>query len=161
LIVFGSEPTLPVPPAASGETAFNGRGRVKRLLIAFGAIGVVASTIPAMLRQFRRSRRGVGVRPIADDASDFGRMDDDGGLARGAAAPMSSAASIVPGTREPGMLITFGRVAATTASVPNGPSTMDAVTTAEHQREGGGAPSQRRPVRAPLRWTDRSGTLPE
>lgn len=151
MIVFGSEPTALVPPVASGETAFN--GRVRRFLIAFGAIGVVASTIPAMLRQFRRSRRGAGVPPLADDDSDFGRMDDDGGLLPAAEAPMSSAASIVPGTREPGMLITFGRVAATTATVADGPSTMDAVTIAEHQREGGGAPSQRRAVRGPLRWT--------
>jgi hypothetical protein len=45
------------------------------------------------------------------------------------------------------MLTTFGVPAAAGPSVPDGPSTMDAVTTAERQREGGGAPSQRRPLR--------------
>ena len=54
---------------------------------------------------------------------------------------MNSEPTIVPGAREPGILSTFGTLSAT---MPQGPSTMDAVTTAERQREGGGAPSQRR-----------------
>jgi hypothetical protein len=72
---------------------------------------------------------------------------------------MSSAQAIVPGTREPGMLATFGAADPSMATVPRGPSTMDAVTIAEHQREGGGAPSQRRPVRAATRWTGARGSL--
>jgi hypothetical protein len=73
---------------------------------------------------------------------------------------MSTVLPIVPGTREPGMLATLGAVARTT-SVTDGPSTMDAVTTAERQREGGGAPSQRRPLRARLRRTGAGGRLHE
>ena len=65
--------------------------------------------------------------------------------------------AIVPGTREPGMLTTFGAPSASTLTFADGPSTMDAVTTAERQREGGGAPSQRRPVRARVRWTGMGG----
>jgi hypothetical protein len=61
--------------------------------------------------------------------------------------------SIVPGTREPGTLTTFGTPAASMTTCPDGPSTMDAVTIVEHQREGGGAPSQRRPARARRPWT--------
>ena len=49
---------------------------------------------------------------------------------------------------QPGMLTTFGAPSASTFAFPGGPSTFDAVTIAERQREGGGAPSQRRPVRA-------------
>ena len=59
---------------------------------------------------------------------------------------MSSGDTIVPGTREAGLLTTFG-TPISSPSVPDGPSTMDAVTIAEHQREGGGAPGQRLPVR--------------
>lgn len=54
----------------------------------------------------------------------------------------------IPGEREPGLLTTFQPVVALARIIPDGPSTMDAVTIAEHQREGGGAPSQRRPARA-------------
>jgi hypothetical protein len=98
-----------------------------------------------------------------DDAADLVRMDDDGGwhsalqpAARRSAGPekseafMTTGLAIVPGTREPGMLATFGAPAASgpSPSVPDVSSTMDAVTTAERQREGGGAPSRRRPPRA-------------
>jgi hypothetical protein len=54
---------------------------------------------------------------------------------------------MIPGARELGMLTTSESSAASLAIIPDGPSTMDAVTTSERQREGGGAPSQRRPVR--------------
>jgi hypothetical protein len=51
---------------------------------------------------------------------------------------------MIPGAREPGMLTTFG----VHAVVFSGPSiAMDAATTAARQREGGGAPNQRRPAR--------------
>jgi hypothetical protein len=49
-----------------------------------------------------------------------------------------------PGTREPGMLTTFGVHAAVFSGEP---IAMDAATTAARQREGGGAPNQRRPAR--------------
>jgi hypothetical protein len=52
---------------------------------------------------------------------------------------------LIPGAREPGMLTSFGSSAADVL-LPDGPSTMDAATIAERQREGGGAPSQRRSV---------------
>lgn len=60
---------------------------------------------------------------------------------------------LIPGEREPGMLTGFGGLAANLPGVPQGPGTMDAATIAERQREGGGAPSQRRPAR------ERSGVL--
>jgi hypothetical protein len=71
---------------------------------------------------------------------------------------MSSVTTIVPGAREPGMLSTFG---ALDAGMPQGPSTMDAVTTAERQREGGGAPGQRRRLRVPAPATRVGGRLHE
>jgi hypothetical protein len=67
-----------------------------------------------------------------------------------------AATSPVPGEREPGMLTTSGVVDAGTL-IPEGPSTMDAATIAERQREGGGAPSQRRAPRERTRWWRRSG----
>lgn len=65
---------------------------------------------------------------------------------------MRSHATTVPGDREPGVLTTFGTPTAGTLTIPQGPSTMDAVTIAERQTEGGGAPSQRRPARTGSRW---------
>jgi hypothetical protein len=52
---------------------------------------------------------------------------------------------IVPGARESGKLTRFGVPAAGMRIIPDGPSMMDAATIAERQREGGGAPSERRP----------------
>ena len=74
---------------------------------------------------------------------------------------MSTVLSNIPGARESGMLTTFGAPAAGGPLVPDGPSTMDAVTTAERQREGGGAPSQRRPRRTRVRWTGAGSRLHE
>jgi len=37
-------------------------------------------------------------------------------------------------------------------TIPDGPSTMDAATIAERQREGGGAPSHRRPAPERTGW---------
>jgi hypothetical protein len=65
---------------------------------------------------------------------------------------VSATAPIVPGTREPGLLTTFGVPIATLAAIPDGPVTMDATTIAERQREGGGAPSQRRRSRERAPW---------
>lgn len=90
--------------------------------------------------------RTVDPAPSApDDALDLVRMDDDDGgwqVAREPALPIV----LIPGARERGMLTMFGPAAAT-AWTPDGPSTMDATTIAERQREGGGAPSRRRPAR--------------
>src|SRR5688500_13308273 len=53
----------------------------------------------------------------------------------------------VPGEHERGTLTRFATLAAHVPVVPDGPGTMDAATIADRQREGGGAPNQRRPVR--------------
>lgn len=53
------------------------------------------------------------------------------------------AGDLIPGAREPGMLTSF-RSSAPRLPLPDGPSTMDAATIAQRQREGGGAPSERR-----------------
>ena len=59
---------------------------------------------------------------------------------------------MIPGAREPGMLTTFGRRPA--AILVDSPTTMDAATIAARQREGGGAPNQRRPPRNGSLWKD-------
>jgi hypothetical protein len=64
----------------------------------------------------------------------------------------ASATDIVPGQREAGRLTRFDMPATSMRALPVGPSTMDAATIAERQREGGGAPSERRPVRHRSRW---------
>ena len=63
---------------------------------------------------------------------------------------------MIPGAREPGMLTTFGVVA---AIIPDWPKTMDAATIASRQREGGGAPSERRRPRPGSTWTRLTQTL--
>ena len=60
----------------------------------------------------------------------------------------TNAGQLMPGAREPGMLTMFGGLPVSSGIIPDGPSTMDATTIAEHQREGGGAPNQRRPAGA-------------
>lgn len=114
-------------------------------------------------------------RTKTDDTADLVRMDDDGARHMdrspaaadgpvprvGSEAAMNSATAMIPGAREAGMLTTFGTHAAGMPTNQVGPSTMDAVTIAEHQREGGGAPSQRRPVRAGVPWTGPGGRLHE
>ena len=108
---------------------------------------------------------------------DLSRLDDDGGGAQQAPAqaadggppqsglplqlpiPVASIPPVrghgfdtpmIPGAREPGMLTTFGVVA---AIIPDWPKTMDAATIASRQREGGGAPSERRRPRQDSTWT--------
>jgi hypothetical protein len=56
---------------------------------------------------------------------------------------------MIPGAREPGMLTTFSRPV---VSREDAPVTMDAATIAARQREGGGAPSERRRPRNRSRW---------
>jgi hypothetical protein len=101
---------------------------------------------------------------VEEPDSDLARLDDDGGkqIAR-APAPGPAVdltrrkgsdafkAPMIPGAREPGMLTTFG----VHAVVFSGAGiAMDAATTAARQREGGGAPNQRRPAREGSLLTD-------
>lgn len=65
---------------------------------------------------------------------------------------------MIPGERDRGALTqgpssAFGGTADGALPIPEGPSTMDAVTTAERQKEGGGASSQRRPARKTWKWS--------
>lgn len=87
---------------------------------------------------------------------DLARLDDDGGTreeftveGRPQVRDDRFKAPMIPGSREPGMLSTFGVPAVV---IPDSPSTMDAATIAARQREGGGAPNQRRPPREWSRW---------
>ena len=57
---------------------------------------------------------------------------------------------LIPGAREPGRLTRF---AALVPDAPNGPGTMDLATIADRQREGGGAPNQRRPASNGSAWS--------
>lgn len=87
---------------------------------------------------------------------DLARLDDDGG-----ARPQSTVETrpqirderfktpMIPGGREPGMLTTFGRPV---VILGDSPVTMDAATIAARQREGGGAPSERRRPRVRSRY---------
>lgn len=87
---------------------------------------------------------------------DLARLDDDGGTrqrltveGRPQVRDDRFTTPMIPGSREPGMLTTFGVPAVV---IPDSPSTMDAATIAARQREGGGAPNQRRPAREWSRW---------
>lgn len=87
---------------------------------------------------------------------DLARLDDDGGTRRQLTVEGRPqvrddrfTTPMIPGSREPGMLSTFGVPAVV---IPDSPSTMDAATIAARQREGGGAPNQRRPAREWSRW---------
>jgi hypothetical protein len=86
---------------------------------------------------------------------DLSQLDDDGGSseARQSATRHDGAygfrTPMIPGAREPGMLTTFGRPV---VILEDSPVTMDAATIAAHQREGGGAPSERRRPGERSRW---------
>jgi hypothetical protein len=89
------------------------------------------------------------------DAFDLARLDDDGGRRRSedsmtltlrvAKIPATHVddfpRQMIPGAREPGRQVTFG---VEPVIIGGSPSTMDAATIASRQREGGGAPNQRR-----------------
>ena len=102
------------------------------------------------------------------DAIDLARLDDDGGAARADAPRRSEVPAVltiridiplasddhfpprmIPGAREPGAQVRFS---APPVTVYNSPCTMDAATIAARQREGGGAPSERRPPGERSMW---------
>jgi hypothetical protein len=103
-----------------------------------------------------RLRQMTAVDVEESDHVDLVRLDDDGG-----ARQQSSVVSrprmrddrftvpMIPGAREPGMLSTFGVPA---AIIPDSTNTMNAATIAARQREGGGAPSERRGPHERSRW---------
>ena len=108
-------------------------------------------------------RRMTTVLIEEQDKVDLSRLDDDGG-----ARQQSSVDSrprmrderlkepMIPGAREPGMLTTFAR---TVAVLEDSLVTMDAATIAARQREGGGAPSERRRHRERSRWQNLKDAL--
>ncbi len=59
------------------------------------------------------------------------------------AVPRDGANKMIPGARERTGLTRFA-VPGLAPVIPEGPSSMDAATTAERQREGGGSPKERR-----------------
>ena len=97
------------------------------------------------------------------DAADLLRMDDDGGGRSEAGACRPSApdggvvgaawgvpSGTIPGEREPGPQVRFGGPTTRTQIPSDWP--MSADTIADRQREGGGAPSQRRGASAESGW---------
>ena len=101
--------------------------------------------------------RMITVPATEPDDVDLARLDDDGGTRQQLTVERRPPVRddrfktpMIPGSREPGMLTTFGVHAA--VIIPDSPSTLDAATIAARQREGGGAPNQRRPARDWSRW---------
>ena len=105
--------------------------------------GIIMTTMSARRRVRTIDSEASAPAPAPDDALDLVRMDDDGGwqMAREAAVP----SALIPGAREPGKL-TMPGTSAGLAQIPDDPGTMEGATVAERQREGGGAPNQRRPA---------------
>jgi hypothetical protein len=110
-----------------------------------------------------RFHRATAVQLDAPSNLDLARLDDDGGARRQSTVETRPrlrddrlSTPMIPGAREPGMLTTFGVPALV---IPQSASTMDAATIAARQREGGGAPNQRRPARVGSPWTRLRQTL--
>ena len=57
-----------------------------------------------------------------------------------------------PASAEPGMLSRFGRAAANSPSIPEGPGTMDAVTVGRTSEKEAEPRNERRAPREPSRW---------
>ncbi len=110
-----------------------------------------------------RPHRTIAVELEDPHDIELARLDDDGGTSR---APRQGGTNhggaygfstpMIPGAREPGMLTRF---AAPPIVISDTPCAMDAATIAARQREGGGAPSERRPAREGSSWARLSRTL--
>ena len=97
----------------------------------------------------------IAVHVEEPDAIDLARLDDDGGGSPGESTPRARddrfRVPMLPGAREPGMVTTFGVHAVV---IPDSPGTMDGATIAAREREGGGAPNQRRRAGQGSAWTN-------
>jgi hypothetical protein len=111
-----------------------------------------------------RLRQAVAIDVEEPNDIDLARLDDDGG---GSSQPPRQWATrhdgaygfttpMIPGAREPGMQTRFSRPV---VFLGDSPITMDAATIAARQREGGGAPSERRAAREGSSWMRLSRTL--
>lgn len=97
------------------------------------------------------------------DATDLLRLDDDGGMGSGnggqhppapaghvGGADWGVPSGMIPGEREPGPQTRFAASTTGTRMLSDWP--MSAATIADRQREGGGAPSQRRRASSDSGW---------
>jgi hypothetical protein len=66
-------------------------------------------------------------------------------------APREPLSTMIPGQRESGSLTRFANTPVMVEPMVD--RTMDGAGRADRQREGGGAPGERRPARRPPRWT--------
>jgi len=103
-----------------------------------------------------RLHRMTAVRLEEPDDINLARLDDDGGARSRSTVETCPKVRdarfetpMIPGARELGMLTTF---APPVVILEGSPVTMDAATIAARQREGGGAPSDRRRSRERSRW---------
>ena len=128
---------------------------------------VVAGTPPGGRQDTRPDGTSPpAIRPHGPTDIDLARLDDDGGGSRRAPAADIKNSGVrgrslpfgpverfhtpmIPGARESGVLTTFG---VPPAVFLDSPTTMDAATIAARQREGGGAPSERRPLGERSPW---------
>jgi hypothetical protein len=108
--------------------------------------------------------RATDSRTQKADAADLLRLDDDGGMgseterwhptapARGVGgAGWGIPRGTIPGERESGPPVRFGGSTTTTQISSDWP--MSAATIADRRREGGGAPSRRRPASTESGWS--------
>ena len=110
-----------------------------------------------------RLRQAVAIDFEEPNDIDLARLDDDGGSSQPPRQSITRhdgaygfTTQMIPGAREPGMQTRFSRPV---VFLGDSPVTMDAATIAARQREGGGAPSERRPAREGSSWTRLSRTV--